>query len=40
MLRMFDPTVDPEKEQESDVQFIPLYQNPKVVGGVLPGELP
>jgi len=39
MLRIFDPTVSAEKEQETDVRLAPLYRNAKVVGGVLPGEI-
>jgi len=39
MLRIFDPTVNAEKEPDTDIKLAPLYRNAKVVGGILPGEL-
>ncbi|XP_048259860.1 cilia- and flagella-associated protein 61-like isoform X2 [Haliotis rufescens] len=40
MLRLFDPTVEPQSTPgEEPLNLIPIYRNPKVHGGILPGGL-
>ncbi|XP_064599733.1 cilia- and flagella-associated protein 61-like [Liolophura sinensis] len=38
LLRMFDPTVEPEPEPPQQLlNLIPIYRSPKIEGGLLPG---
>jgi len=38
MLTLFDPTLEPiSAVNEDPLKLIPLYQSPKVQGGLLPG---
>ncbi|XP_076099520.1 cilia- and flagella-associated protein 61-like isoform X2 [Mytilus galloprovincialis] len=38
MLRLFDPTMEPQTAPpEETLNLIPIYRNPKIQGGVLPG---
>ena len=38
MLRLFDPTLDQQSgPPEETLNLIPIYRNPKIQGGVLPG---
>lgn len=38
MLRLFDPTMDPQTTPaEETLNLIPIYRNPKIQGGTLPG---
>ena len=40
MLKLFDPTLEPEPEpQQSDINLIPLHQYPKMQIAKLPGQL-
>lgn len=39
MLRLFDPTMEPQTAPpEETLNLIPIYRNPKIQGGVLPGN--
>lgn len=39
MLRLFDPTMDPQTTPaEETLNLIPIYRNPKIQGGTLPGK--
>lgn len=38
MLRLFDPTLDQQTAPpEESLNLIPIYRNPKIQGGILPG---
>ncbi|OWF50418.1 cilia- and flagella-associated protein 61-like isoform X2 [Mizuhopecten yessoensis] len=38
MLRLFDPTMEPQSAPpEEALNLIPIYRNPKIQGGILPG---
>ncbi|KAJ8309536.1 hypothetical protein KUTeg_014410 [Tegillarca granosa] len=38
MLRLFDPTMEPQTAPPEEVlNLIPIYRHPKIQGGVLPG---
>jgi hypothetical protein len=40
LLSLFDPTVDPVKDQQdAEIRLIPTYRSPKLYGALLPGLL-
>jgi len=40
MLRLFDPTMEPQSAPpEEALNLIPIYRNPKIQGGLLPGKM-
>ena len=40
MLKLFDPTLEPELEPHADLlQLIPMYRSPKIELAKLPGKL-